>query len=146
MREHIDFMKAALEEAEKSLAEGGIPIGAVLVRDGEIISRGHNRRIQDDDAMTHAEIDCLRKAGRQSTYQDTILYSTLMPCHLCTGAVIQFKIPEVVIGEARNFSGARKLMEEYGVRLLNLDWPECVALLDKYIKENPEIWNEDIGE
>ncbi|MCS7032648.1 MAG: nucleoside deaminase [Phycisphaerae bacterium] len=146
------FLKAALEEARQGLAEGGLPIGSVLVRQGQIIGRGHNRRVQHGDPMAHAEIDCLRNAGRQRTYKDTTLYSTLMPCYLCTGAVIQFGIPRVVIGEDVTFPGgrsrwglSRRFLEENGVEVVDLDDPECIQMMRDFIRNHPGLWNEDIG-
>jgi cytosine/creatinine deaminase len=139
------FMTAALAEARIGLSEGGIPIGSVLVRDGQIIGRGHNRRVQRGDPMAHAEIDCLRQAGRQRTYRDTVLYSTLAPCYLCSGAVVQFGIPEVVIGESSTFPGAPDLLSQHGVRVVDLDLPECRELMTAFIAAHPELWGEDIG-
>ncbi|HEU5314807.1 MAG TPA: nucleoside deaminase [Chloroflexota bacterium] len=139
------FLSAALEEARRGLAEGGIPIGSVLVRDGEIIGRGHNRRVQLGDPMAHAEIDCLRRAGRQRTYRDTVLYSTLSPCFLCSGAVVQFGLPRVVVGEARTFPGAPDFLRQHGVQVIDLDDAECVSLMTHFISQNPDLWNEDIG-
>jgi len=139
-------MQAAIEEAKKGLAEGGIPIGSVLVRGGSIIGRGHNRRVQEGDPVIHAEIDCLRNAGRIGSYRDTVLYSTLMPCYLCAGAAVQFGIPEVVAGESRNFYGARAFMEEHGIRVVDLDLDACVIMMQDFIRQNPRLWNEDIGE
>jgi len=138
-------MKAAIDEAKKGLLEGGIPIGAVLVQDGRIISRGHNRRIQDNDPLMHAEIDCIRNAGRIGRYGGCTLYSTLMPCYLCAGAVVQFNIPKVVVGESDNFTGAKKFLESKGVKVVDLDLKECKEMMAEYIDKNPEIWNEDIG-
>ena len=139
------FMTAALAEARLGLSEGGIPIGSVLVRDGQIIGRGHNRRVQRGDPMAHAEIDCLQQAGRQRTYRDTVLYSTLAPCYLCSGAAVQFGIPEVVIGEARTFPGAPDFLRQHGVRLVDLDLPECAEMMTRYIEAHPDVWGEDIG-
>ncbi|REJ81909.1 MAG: nucleoside deaminase [Bacteroidetes bacterium] len=139
------FLKAAIDEARKGLSEGGIPIGSVIVRDGKIIGRGHNKRVQDDDPMTHAEIDCLRNAGRVGNYMDTVLYSTLMPCYLCAGAVVQFGIPKVIVGESKTFSGARKFMEEHGVEVVDVGNTECIQLMEQFIRDRPELWNEDIG-
>jgi creatinine deaminase len=144
--EHNSAMDIALEEARESLLEGGIPIGAVLVRNGNVIGRGHNRRVQENDPMMHAEIDCLRNAGRRSEYRDCILYSTLMPCYLCAGAAVQFGIPVVVAGESRNFSGAREFLETHGIRVLDLDREDCRSLLAVFIRNHPALWNEDIGE
>jgi len=139
------FLKAAIDEARLGLQEGGVPIGSVLVRDGQIIARGHNRRVQKGDAMAHAEIDCLTQAGRQKTYRDTILYSTLMPCHLCSGAVVQFGIPRVVVGESVNFGGAPRFMRETGVEVIDMNDPECIEMMARFIKEHPDLWHEDIG-
>jgi cytosine deaminase len=142
---HRRFMDAALEEARRGVAEGGIPIGSVLVRGGEIVGRGHNRRVQRGDPMAHAEIDCLQNAGRQRTYRDTVLYSTLAPCYLCSGAAVQFGIPTVVIGEARTFPGAPDFLRSHNVRVIDLDLPECFEMMARFIRENPVLWNEDIG-
>lgn len=139
------FMIAALDEAKRGLSEGGIPIGSVLVRDGHIIGRGHNRRVQEGNPILHAEIDCLRDAGRIGRYENTVLYSTLMPCYLCAGAVVQFGIKTVIAGEATTFAGARKFMESHGVHVENLDLPECRSLMSDFIRHNAALWNEDIG-
>jgi creatinine deaminase len=141
-----EFMKAAIEEARKGLAEGGIPIGSVLVRDGKILGRGHNQRVQKNDPMTHAETDCLRNAGRIGNYKGTVLYSTLMPCYMCAGTVVQFNIKKVIVGESKTFSGARELMEQHGVEVIDLDSKECIEMMAKFIAEKPQLWNEDIGE
>lgn len=140
------YLSAAIEEAKKGLAEGGIPIGSVLVKDKKIVGRGHNRRVQHGDPMAHAEIDCLQNAGRIGSYKDTILYSTLMPCYLCAGAVVQFGIKKVVAGESRTFPGAKEFMIEHGVEVIDVDDKECYALMQEFIKKNPDLWNEDIGE
>jgi len=139
------YLSAAVAEARKSLAEGGIPIGSVLVKGNKIVGRGHNRRVQHGDPIGHAEIDCLQKAGRIGNYKGTILYSTLMPCYLCAGAVVQFGIKKVIAGESRTFPGARLFMEEHGVEVIDLDDKECYELMQDFIKKNPELWNEDIG-
>ena len=141
-----EFIKAAIAEAQQGISEGGIPIGSVLVRDGKIIGRGHNKRVQDGDPVTHAEIDCLRNAGRVGNYKKSVLYSTLMPCYLCAGAVVQFGIKKVFAGENETFSGAKEFMESHGVEVINLDLEECKAMMRKFISDNPELWNEDIGE
>lgn len=141
-----EFMKAAVDEAKKGRSEGGIPIGSVIVRDGTIIGRGHNKRVQDGDPVTHAEIDCLRNAGRIGDYRNTILYSTLMPCYLCAGAVVQFGIKKVYAGENETFQGAKEFMESMGVEVINIDSDECKEMMRKFIDENPKLWNEDIGE
>lgn len=140
------FMKAAIDEARQGLKEGGIPIGSVLVRDGKIIGRGHNKRVQDGDPITHAEIDCLRNAGRVGDYKNAVLYSTLMPCYLCAGAVVQFNIKTVYAGENETFSGAKEFMESHGVKVINIDSDECKKMMTDFIRENPKLWNEDIGE
>ncbi len=141
-----EFMQAAIEEAKQGKRENGIPIGSVLVRDGRIIGRGHNKRVQDNDPIVHAEIDCLRNAGRIGNYRGTVLYSTLMPCYLCAGAVVQFGIKKVIAGESETFPGAREFMESHGVEVIDLDLEECKQLMREFIAENPELWNEDIGE
>lgn len=140
-----EFMQAAIEEAKKGLSEGGIPIGSVLVKDGKIIGRGHNRRVQENDPVIHAEIDCLRNAGRIQSYANTILYSTLMPCFLCGGAAVQFGIPKVVVGEAETFPGSESFMKEHGIDVVNLDLQECKDLMKEFIDKHPVLWNEDIG-
>lgn len=139
------YMAAAIQEARLSFQEHGIPIGSVLVRGDEIKGRGHNQRVQENDPILHAEIDCLRKAGRMGSYRDTILYSTLMPCYLCAGAVVQFGIPEVIVGEAETFAGAEEFMRRHGVKVINLDLVECKTMMRDFIAANPSLWNEDIG-
>ena len=146
------FLRAAIDEAKKGLSEGGLPIGSVLVRNGQIIGRGHNRRVQNGDPMAHAEIDCLTNAGRQTTYADTALYSTLMPCYLCTGAAVQFGVPKVVVGESVNFCGGEgkwgtspDFMRANGIEVIDLHDGECIEMMAKFIRENPKLWNEDIG-
>jgi cytosine deaminase len=143
MQDH--FLTAAIEEARKGLSEGGIPIGSVLVRDGEIIGRGHNQRVQKDDPMTHAETDCLRNAGRIGSYAGTTLYSTLMPCYMCAGTVVQFGIKRVIVGESKTFPGAPEFMRAHGVEVIDLSNPECISMMEDFIREKPELWNEDIG-
>jgi cytosine deaminase len=140
------FMQAAIDEAKAGLREGGIPIGSVLVRDGKIIARGHNQRVQKGDAILHAEIDCLRNAGRVGSYAGTVLYSTLMPCYLCGGAAVQFGIPKVVAGESRTFAGSREFLEAHGIEVTDLDLPECRKLMEDFIAAHPKLWQEDIGE
>ena len=139
------FMQAAIDEAKKGLAEGGIPIGSVLVRGEKILGRGHNRRVQEQNPMKHAEIDCLINAGRVGNYKDTTLYSTLIPCYLCAGAVVQFNIPNVIVGESRTFPGAEKFMREHGVAVTNLNLDECVRMMEQFIRDHPRLWDEDIG-
>lgn len=140
------FMKAAIEEAKIGLEEGGIPIGSVLVKNAKIIGRGHNQRVQKNSPILHAEIDCLSNVGRVGSYRDTVLYSTLMPCYLCAGAVVQFGIKRVIAAEAQTFPGAREFMEAHGVEVVDLDMDECKRLMEGFIKNNPHLWNEDIGE
>jgi cytosine deaminase len=146
------FLRAAIGEAKLGLSEGGLPIGSVLVRNGQIVARGHNRRVQNGDPMAHAEIDCLTRAKRQRTYKDTVLYSTLMPCFLCTGAVVQFGIPKVVVGESVTFPGGQgkwgkspDFLRANGVEVVDLHDPECIEVMTTFIKNNPTLWNEDIG-
>ena len=139
------FMQEAIIEAEKGLSEGGIPIGSVLVRQEKILGRGHNRRVQEGDPIIHAEIDCLRNAGRIGTYRDTVLYSTLMPCYLCAGAAVQFGIKKVIVGESQNFSGAKDFMEEHGIEVIDLNLAGCIRMMGDFIQKNPGLWNEDIG-
>jgi cytosine deaminase len=141
-----EFMQAAITEARQGLAEGGIPIGSVLVKDGQIVGRGHNRRVQDGDPVAHAEIDCLRNAGRIGSYGGTILYSTLMPCYLCAGAIVQFGIKTAIVGESATFAGAREFMESHGVEVIDLDAIACKQLMRDFIERSPRLWNEDIGE
>ena len=140
-----EFMKAAIEEAKIGLKEGGIPIGSVLVRDGKIIGRGHNRRIQNDDPLAHAEIECLRNAGRIGSYSRTILFSTLIPCYLCSGAIVQFGIEKVIIGESRTFAGDIEFLKDHWVEVEDWDMHECIEMMEDFIKMNQALWNEDIG-
>ncbi|HRH03782.1 MAG TPA: nucleoside deaminase [Bacteroidia bacterium] len=139
------FMQLAIQEAKLGLKEGGIPIGSVLVKNGKIVGQGHNKRVQDGDPITHAEIDCLRNAGRIGSYAGTTLYSTLMPCYLCAGAVVQFGIKKVYAGEAETFSGAKEFMQQHGVEVIDLNLEECKKMMRDFIQEKPELWNEDIG-
>ncbi len=139
------FMKAAIEEAKLGLQEGGIPIGSVLVRDDKIIGRGHNRRIQNNDPLAHAEIECIRNAGRIDSYADTILFTTLMPCYLCSGAIVQFGIEKVIVGESRNFRGDIEFLENHWISVDDWDWDECIKLMKEFIEKNPALWKEDIG-
>lgn len=143
-----EFLEAAIEEARKGLSAGGIPIGAVLVIDGDIVGRGHNQRVQNGSAVLHAEIDCLENAGRLSAadYERSVLYSTLSPCDMCSGAVLLYKIPKVVIGENRTFHGPEDYLRSRGVELEIVDDGECAELMTDFIRDNPDLWNEDIGE
>lgn len=140
-----EYMLSAIAEAKQGLIEGGIPIGSVLVKDGVIIGQGHNKRVQDGDPVTHAEIDCLRNAGRIGSYQGTILYSTLMPCYLCAGAVVQFGIKKVIAGESQTFPGAEDFMKSHGVEVIDLNLAQCKQLMSEFINNHPQLWNEDIG-
>ena len=143
-----EFLEAAIEEAKKGLSEGGVPIGSVLVIDGRIVSRGHNQRVQKGSTVLHAEMDCLENAGRlkASEYSRATLYSTLSPCDMCSGTVLLYGIPKVVIGENRTFRGPEKYVQSRGVKIVIDDNQECRLLMEKFIKEHPELWVEDIGE
>ncbi len=141
------MLAVAVAEAQAGLAEGGIPIGAALFRnDGTLLGRGRNRRVQDDDPSMHGETTAFRNAGRQRSYRDTIMVTTLSPCWFCSGLVRQFGIPRVIVGEARTFQGGHDWLAENGVEILILDDPECVTLMSDFIAANPALWNEDIGE
>jgi len=142
------FLKAAIDEARRGLAEGGIPIGSVLVVDGEIIGRGHNQRVQKRSAVLHAEIDCLENAGRLPAriLRRATLYSTLSPCHMCSGAILLYEIPRVVVGENVNLKGPEQYVRDSGVDVVVVNDPECIGMMKKFIDENPDLWNEDIGE
>jgi len=140
------MLKIALEEAEQGFNEGGCPIGSVLARNGKEISRGHNQRVQQGDPIAHGEMDALRKAGRQRTYRDTVLYTTLSPCMMCSGTIVQFGIPRVVVGENTTFGGNEEFLRERGVEVLVMSDPDCIALMKKFILESPELWAEDISE
>lgn len=142
------FLQAAVEEARQGLAEGGIPIGSVLVIDGRIVGRGHNRRVQKGSAVLHAEMDCIENAGRlrAADYRRATLYSTLSPCDMCSGAALLYGIPHIVVGENRTFQGPEAYVRSRGVDLVIVDDPECVRLMREFIATRPELWNEDIGE
>ncbi|MBB3183649.1 cytosine deaminase [Halomonas fontilapidosi] len=142
------FMHAAFEEARHGRDEGGIPIGSVLVHRGVIIGRGHNRRVQLGSAVLHGEMDALENAGRHpaEAYRESILYTTLSPCSMCSGAILLYGIPKVVIGENRTFLGEEALLKERGVEVEVLQEPECIALMEDFIAASPELWHEDIGE
>lgn len=142
-----EFLQAAIEEARKGRDEGGIPIGSVLVVDGKIIGRGHNRRVQNGSAILHAEMDCLENAGRltAATLKRAVLYSTLSPCDMCSGAALLYKIPRIVIGENLTFRGPEDYVRSRGVSLVIVNDQECVRLMDDFIRANPTLWNEDIG-
>lgn len=145
------WMARALQQAQLSYDGGGLPIGSVLVRhlpsgEDELLGEGHNQRVQEGDPIAHGEMDCLRKAGRQRSYRDTTIYTTLSPCMMCTGTIVQFRIPRVVIGENVNFGGNEEFLRSKGVEVVILDDPKCKALMARLIAEKPELWNEDIGE
>lgn len=142
------FMQAAIEEAERGLAEGGIPIGSVLVHQGRILGRGHNRRVQNGSCVLHGEMDALENAGRQPAriYRESTIYTTLSPCSMCSGAILLYGIPRVVIGENRSFLGEEDLLRSRGVELTVVDDPRCAQLMADFMRERPELWNEDIGE
>ncbi|MBI1862170.1 MAG: nucleoside deaminase [Deltaproteobacteria bacterium] len=143
-----EFLKAAIEEAELGLKEGGIPIGSVLVLGGKIVGRGHNRRVQKGSSILHAEMDCLENAGRLKArdYQHAVLYSTLSPCDMCSGTALLYKIPRIVIGENRSFQGPEDYVKSRGVELTIVDDSRCIELMRVFIVRSPELWNEDIGE
>jgi cytosine/creatinine deaminase len=143
-----EFMEVAKEEARKGLAEGGIPIGAALVVDGQVIGSGHNRRVQLGSPIRHGETDALEQAGRQpaSVYRKATMYTTLSPCDMCTGSILLYEIPRVVMGENRTFMGGEDYLRSRGVEVVNLDDAECVGMMNDFIAESPELWNEDIGE
>jgi cytosine deaminase len=142
-----DMLQIALAEARAGLAEGGIPIGAVVFdADGKLLGRGHNRRVQENDPSVHGETDAFRKAGRQRTYRDKIMVTTLAPCWYCSGLVRQFNIGTLIVGESKTFRGGLDWLIENGVRVIDLRSQECIDLLEKFIVEKPAVWNEDIGE
>jgi creatinine deaminase len=141
-----EFMRAAYAEAKAGYDEGGLPIGAVMTEGGRIIGRGHNRRVQEGDPIAHGEMDCLRRAGRRPHYGTVTLYTTLSPCMMCTGTIIQFGIPRVVVGEDRNFEGNIGFLVERGVEVALLQDPDCIELMGRFIREHPEVWYEDIAE
>jgi cytosine deaminase len=140
------FMQAAIDEALQGRKEGGIPIGSVLRRGDEIVSRGRNKRVQEDNPIKHGEMDALYNAGRQRSYRDTVLYTTLMPCYMCAGTIVQFKIPKVVVGEDQTFGESRAFLESHGVEVEILNLPECVQMMQDFIQAEPTLWNEDIME
>ncbi len=140
------FMALALAEARKGYEAGGVPVGSVMAEGGELLAAGHNRRVQEGDPIAHGEMDCLRRAGRRSHYRGVTLYTTLSPCMMCSGTILQFGIPKVVIGERRNFEGNADFLSERGVEVVLMEDPDCIALMEKFIQERPELWNEDIAE
>ena len=142
------FLAAAIEEAQRGLAEGGVPIGSVLVHRGAIIGRGHNRRMQRGSAVLHGEMDALENAGRLSAkvYRESVLYTTLSPCAMCSGAILLYRIPRVIVGENRTFLGEEELLRSRGVQVDVVQDPTCIALMEQFIATHPDVWNEDIGE
>lgn len=146
--DHVKFMREAVKEARKGLREGGIPIGSVLVKDGKVIGRGHNRRVQKKSAILHAEMDCLESAGRLKAedYKKCAIYSTLSPCDMCTGAILLYKIPLIVIGENETFRGPESYSRKRGTKLINLNMKECREMMKSFIHNRPRLWDEDIGE
>lgn len=145
MSNDVHFMKLALEQALKGYKEGGVPVGAVMVEDEELIASGHNKRVQDNDPIAHGEMDCIRTAGRRSRYDNVTLYTTLSPCMMCSGTIIQFGVKRVVIGENKNFEGNIQFLKDNGVDVLLMDDDDCKQLMDKFIHERPELWDEDIA-
>ena len=141
----LEFMRAAYAQALESYNEGGLPIGALIVEKVQIVAAGHNRRVQDGDPIAHAEMDCFRKAGRRSRYDTVTLYTTLSPCMMCAGTVLQFGVKRVVIGENRNFPGNMEFLHSRGVEVVLLDDAECIALMRRFIQERPDLWDEDIA-
>ena len=142
------YLQEAIKEAQQGLSEGGIPIGSVLVHNGEIIGRGHNRRVQQGSAILHGEMDALENAGRlpASVYKEAVLYTTLSPCSMCSGTILLYQIPKVVIGENTTFLGEEELLAQRGVAIDVVNDPECIAMMKDFIAQKPELWNEDIGE
>lgn len=140
------LLRIAFEEAKSGFDEGGCPIGSVLARNGQVVAQGRNQRVQKGDPIAHGEMDALRKAGRQPTYRDTVLYTSLSPCMMCSGTIIQFGIPRVVIGDTQNFGGNEDFLRDRGVEVIVADDPDCIALMQRFIAEKPELWAEDIAE
>jgi len=142
---HKDFIGAALQQALKSYKEGGLPIGAVMVENETIIATGHNRRVQEGDPTAHGEMDCIRKAGRRSRYDGVTMYTTLSPCMMCSGTLLQFGISKVVVGEDKNFPGNIDFLRTHGVDVVLLNDPDCIDLMHRFISEQPDLWDEDIA-
>lgn len=142
------FLKEAITEAKIGLAEGGIPIGSVLVHNGQVIGKGHNKRVQQKSVVLHGEMDALENAGRlpASVYRASVIYTTLSPCPICTGAILLYGIPKVVIGENKTFEGSEQLLREHGVEVVVVNDPECIQMMEAFIEKYPALWNEDIGE
>jgi cytosine/creatinine deaminase len=145
-KEELALFETALEEARQGYAEKGIPIGSALSENGRIVGRGHNKRVQEGDAIAHGEMDCLRQAGRRRSYRGTTLFTTLTPCMMCAGTIVQFKIPRVIIGENRTFPGNEDFLRSHGVEVVVLNDPRCVELMKRFQAEHPATWAEDIGE
>ncbi len=141
-----EFIERAYREAKKSYDEGGLPIGSVLARGADMIAAGHNQRVQQSDPIAHGEMDCLRKAGRQKSYRDLTLYTSLSPCMMCSGTIVQFKIPRIVINDTKNFGGNEAFLRSRGVEEIDAAHPDSIALMARFIREKPELWNEDIME
>ena len=140
------FMRLAFEEARRGFDEGGVPVGSALVEAGRLVAQGRNRRVQEGDPIAHGEMDCLRRAGRRPHYRGTVLYTSLSPCMMCAGTILQFGIPRVVVGERSNFAGNCDFLAERGVAVALLNDPACIELMSRFIRERPELWNEDIAE
>ncbi|NTV98642.1 MAG: nucleoside deaminase [Chlorobiaceae bacterium] len=145
MKTDLDYMTLAYEQAWKSYDEGGVPVGSVMVEDGQVIAAGHNRRVQESDPTAHGEMDCIRKAGRRSRYDAVTLYTTLSPCMMCSGTILQFGIKRVVVGEDRNFCGNIRFLRDHGVEVVLLQDERCKALMSEFIKKRPDLWDEDIA-
>jgi creatinine deaminase len=141
----LKFMTMAFDQAQKSYDEGGLPIGAVMAEDGKVLAAGHNKRVQEGDPIAHGEMDCLRQAGRRNSYKNVTLYTTLSPCMMCAGTIVQFGIKRVIIGEDENFAGNIAFLESHGVEVVVLDDKRCIALMARLIQEKPQLWNEDIA-
>ncbi|HOY12219.1 MAG TPA: nucleoside deaminase [Saprospiraceae bacterium] len=141
------FLEAAINEAKLGLAEGGIPIGSVLVHKGQVIGKGHNKRVQQKSVVLHGEMDAIENAGRlpASVYRESVIYTTLSPCPMCTGAILLYGIPKVVIGENQTFKGSEQLLSDHGVEVVVVNDPECIQMMEAFIEKNPALWNEDIG-
>lgn len=144
---HDEFLKIAITEAEKGLNEGGIPIGSVLVHNGKILGKGHNKRVQDGSVVLHGEMDALENAGRQpaSVYKESVIYTTLSPCPMCSGAILLYGIPKVIVGENKTFLGAEDHLRANGVEVIVLNNEDCISMMTAFIENSPELWNEDIG-
>lgn len=140
------LLRIAYEEAKAGFDEGGCPIGSVLARGGQVVAQGRNQRVQKGDPIAHGEMDALRKAGRQKTYRDTVLFTSLSPCMMCSGTIVQFGIPRVVIGDTQNFGGNEAFLRSKGVEVVIAEDPDCIALMERFIREKPELWSEDIAE